>query len=395
MPEDSIADISMITLDARERSVPGVFEQPSRRARQNQCDDWEPAKPIRLTLDARTHEESPPKDALVAAPSGVQAEKGTKVSNFGGIQFSNCSGGGAPKDATNARRKYRRRQRNGRQHQVDRDRRIVSTEVPLQKFVPDQSKVLLMGRRNTKDSAAAGGSATVEDTGGSVYNTRPTAASEAVTIEDTGGSVCNVRPAVATEEKYPGGSIRDISKSRKRARSQEPSEETATTWKISALSPEGNSGGTEKLPEGVKLDQDTLTTEQATELRTLLKTYEDIFAENPKKPATTTRVTHRIDTGENRPVHQPPYRKGPEARKIVREEVQRMLQDNIIRPSRSPWAAPVVLVKKKDGSIRFCVDYRKLNAVTKRDVYPLPRIDDALDAFSKAKFFSTLDLASG
>ena len=204
-----------------------------------------------------------------------------------------------------------------------------------------------------------------------------------------------MRPAVATEEKYPGGSIRDISKSRKRARSQEPSEETATTWKISALSPEGNSGGTEKLPEGVKLDQDTLTTEQATELRTLLKTYEDIFAENPKKPAITTRVTHRIDTGENRPVHQPPYRKGPEARKIVREEVQRMLQDNIIRPSRSPWAAPVVLVKKKDGSIRFCVDYRKLNAVTKRDVYPLPRIDDALDAFSNAKFFSTLDLASG
>ncbi|HEX9428888.1 MAG TPA: hypothetical protein VF944_00775 [Candidatus Bathyarchaeia archaeon] len=130
------------------------------------------------------------------------------------------------------------------------------------------------------------------------YIIRPTAASEAVTIEDTGGSVCNVRPAVATEEKYPGGSIRDISKSRKRARSQEPSEETATTWKISALSPEGNSGGTEKLPEGVKLDQDTLTTEQATELRTLLKTYEDIFAENPKKPATTTRVIHRIDTGK-------------------------------------------------------------------------------------------------
>ena len=72
-----------------------------------------------------------------------------------------------------------------------------------------------------------------------------------------------------------------------------------------------------------------------------------------------------------------------------------MMKQGIIQPSSSPWSSPIVLVKKKNGKTRFCVDYRKLNKITKRDTYPLPRIDKILDSLGKAKYFTSLDLASG
>ncbi len=72
-----------------------------------------------------------------------------------------------------------------------------------------------------------------------------------------------------------------------------------------------------------------------------------------------------------------------------------MLKGGVIQPFNSPWSSPVVLVKKKSGEYRFCIDYRRLNAVSKRNVYPLPRIDDVFDRLAGSKYFSTLDFANG
>ena len=79
----------------------------------------------------------------------------------------------------------------------------------------------------------------------------------------------------------------------------------------------------------------------------------------------------------------------------VEKHVKEMLENKVIEPSKSPWASRVVLVKKKDGSSRFCIDYRRLNAITKKDAYPIPRIDETLDQLAECKWFSSLDLHSG
>jgi hypothetical protein len=72
-----------------------------------------------------------------------------------------------------------------------------------------------------------------------------------------------------------------------------------------------------------------------------------------------------------------------------------MLKARVIEPGQSPWASPVVLVRKYDGSIRFCIDYRHLDSVTRFNAYPLPRIDETFESVSGSRYFSTLDLISG
>lgn len=138
------------------------------------------------------------------------------------------------------------------------------------------------------------------------------------------------------------------------------------------------------------------------ELFEMLKSYSDIFAKDPDRVGHVDKdiVTHSIDTGDARPISQGPRRVSPAQRIIIKETIDRLLEAGIIKPSRSPWSSPVLLVPKISNPItatdwRMCIDYRKLNEVTKKEIYAIPRTEDAIDALNGAKWFTTIDLASG
>ena len=136
-------------------------------------------------------------------------------------------------------------------------------------------------------------------------------------------------------------------------------------------------------------------TDQVKELEKVLLDADDVFALDESELGHTSLVTHSINTGDHPPIKQQPRRIPFCHKEKVSQLVNDMLEKKVIQPSSSAWASPIVLVPKKDGTQRFCVDYRRVNAVTKKDVYPLPRIDDILDTLSGTKYFSTLDLYSG
>ena len=139
-----------------------------------------------------------------------------------------------------------------------------------------------------------------------------------------------------------------------------------------------------------------LTPIQRARAATLLAKHVKTFPA-PGTPITgrTEAVMHDIDTGSTRPIRCNPRKLSPKKIKIQQELVDKMLEEGQIEHSVSAWSAPTVLVTKKDGTTRFCVDYRRLNNNTKKDAFPLPRIDDSLNSLSGQSWFSTLDLASG
>ena len=107
-------------------------------------------------------------------------------------------------------------------------------------------------------------------------------------------------------------------------------------------------------------------------------------------------ISHRLPLEPGaRPHCDMPQRTGPGTRKRIAEEILKMLHAGVIETATSEWGSPVVLVSKKDGSLRFCVDYRRLNAKTLTDAYPLPRMDDCIDSLGDAVVFTTLDCNSG
>ena len=103
----------------------------------------------------------------------------------------------------------------------------------------------------------------------------------------------------------------------------------------------------------------------------------------------------RIDNPNQSPIYTPPYRKSESERKYLKDEINNMLKAGVIRKSRSPWSSPIVVVPKKGGKKRLCIDYRKLNSVTITEKWPLPNILDILDRFKGSTWFSVIDLKSG
>ena len=138
-----------------------------------------------------------------------------------------------------------------------------------------------------------------------------------------------------------------------------------------------------------------LDPQQSEELWQLLLHFKDIFAFKEGDVGCTHLIQHDIDTGDSLPIKLRP-RRLPLARQEAADKVLwEMQQTGIVEPSDSPWAAPVVMVPKKNGQWRFCADYRRLNGVTRKDFYPLPRVDEDLDQVAGSAWFTSLDLRSG
>ena len=149
------------------------------------------------------------------------------------------------------------------------------------------------------------------------------------------------------------------------------------------------------LQELLERSTDNLTDSLTERLQELLFNYQHVFSISDGDLGTTHMVQHRIDTGNALPIRIQPRRTSPWKHDEIERQVTNLLQQGKVKESSSPWSFPVVLATKKDGSQRLCVDYRQLNAVTIKDAFPLPRVDDSLAALSGSRWFSTLDLASG
>jgi hypothetical protein len=132
------------------------------------------------------------------------------------------------------------------------------------------------------------------------------------------------------------------------------------------------------------------------ELLKLLNEYRDCFALNISELGCTDLITMEIKEIEGaKPVHMKPYHTNAEERLAIKEIIREWKENGIVTETRSPYASPVMLVRKKTGENRLVIDYRRLNSQTIKDRYPLPRIDDLLEQLHDCKLFTTLDLAHG
>lgn len=143
-----------------------------------------------------------------------------------------------------------------------------------------------------------------------------------------------------------------------------------------------------------EIDSGTLTYDEKAKLVEMLNEFRECFALNLNELGCAKSAKMSIRLENDRPSTYTPYRMSHSEKQTVDDMTQELLQNNIIRHSDSPYSSPILLVKKENGEQKMCIDYRKLNSVTIKDRYPLPRIDDQLDKLHNRKYY-TLDLRSG
>ena len=150
-----------------------------------------------------------------------------------------------------------------------------------------------------------------------------------------------------------------------------------------------------RLLKALDMPVDRLNPVELEKLKEVLAESTDIFAVDDLELRCTSLVQHSIDTGDQLPVKQQPYRTPVVYREKIEKMVNDMQEQGVVKPSNSPWASPIVLVPTKDGSLRFRVDFRHMSSITTKDIYPLPHVEDILDTLGEAEYFKSLDLASG
>ena len=149
------------------------------------------------------------------------------------------------------------------------------------------------------------------------------------------------------------------------------------------------------IMEKIKIDDGNLDESEFQKGLQLIRAFNDIFSKNDEDIGLTARVKHQIELSNPVPFKQRHRRIPLSMIDEVRNHIQQLLTSGVIRRSKSPWASNVVLVRKKDGQLRMCIDYRQLNQRTVKDAYALPRIDDILDSLHGNRYFTVLDMKSG
>ena len=142
--------------------------------------------------------------------------------------------------------------------------------------------------------------------------------------------------------------------------------------------------------QGIKLSH--LTNTEQSEMMQLIFEFVKLF---PDTPSQTNCAIHDVDVGRTAPIKQHPYRLNPLKLKVMQQEIEYMLQNDLIEASSSEWSSPRILVPKPDGTYRFCTDFCQVNKATKSDSYPIPRVDDCVDKVGNARYVAKLDLLKG